>query len=213
MSVPPANLLIATTNRGKLREVREILADTSIAVLDLSAFPGTPEAVEDGDTFEANALIKANHYARHTGCWTLADDSGLCVDALAGAPGVHSARYAGPLADDMANNRKLIAALEDVPRDRRTARFVCAMTLVKPAHANDDGGTVVATSRGEVEGFIVDTPRGDNGFGYDPHFYIPEVRKTAAELPPKEKNAISHRGKALRGISGALHAIYTPAKK
>lgn len=212
MSAASTRLLIATTNRGKLREVREILFGTSIAVLDLSAFPGTPEAVEDGATFEANARIKASHYARHTGCWTLADDSGLCVDALAGAPGVHSARYAGPLAGDMANNRKLIAALQDVPMERRTARFVCAMALVKPAGANDDEATVVATSRGEVEGFIIDTPRGHNGFGYDPHFYIPEMQRTTAELPPNEKNAISHRGKALRAISTALHGLCTPRK-
>ncbi len=202
-------LVIATTNRGKLREVSEVLAGMALTLRNLADFPGIEEAVEDGATFEENASIKAIHYARLTNCWTLADDSGLCVDALGGAPGVHSARYAGMPSNDVANNRKLIDALRAVPMNLRTARFVCAMALAKPRDAKGGDATVVATARGEVAGVIIDTPRGRNGFGYDPHFLIPALDKTAAELPPEQKNAISHRGNALRNMSDSIRRFCT----
>ncbi len=196
----PSTIVIATTNQGKLREVRAVLSGLPCQLASLADYPGLSEAVEDADTFAGNAALKATHYARFTGAWALADDSGLEVDALDGAPGVHSARYAGTDADDAANNTKLIAALANVPQPLRTARFRCAMAL-----ANADG--VVATGCGVIEGFIVDEPRGDNGFGYDPYFLVPDVGKTSAELTPDHKNRISHRGRALADILPALQKL------
>ncbi len=193
-------LLIATSNRGKLREVRGVLGDLAIRLRALDEFPAIEEPVEDEQTFAANARLKAIYYARHTGCWALADDSGLEVDALDGAPGVHSARFAGAPCDDDANNAKLIAALRDVPVARRTARFRCAITLA-------DGGGVLAEAFGVIEGVIVDTARGDNGFGYDPHFFVAELGKTTAELAPAVKNRVSHRGRALAAIRPELERI------
>lgn len=200
-------LLIATTNRGKLRELSEMLSEVSLCVVGLDEFPGLPGAEESGETFEDNARIKAVHYARLGGCWTLADDSGLCVDALGGAPGVHSARFAGCPSDDAANNRKLVALLHSVPPEKRTARFICVMVLVRPPERREGGPVVVAATRGEVAGIIMSEPRGKNGFGYDPHFLVPELGKTAAELPPERKNAISHRGQAMRRMRDALCAL------
>jgi len=188
-----ATILIATKNRGKLREVQDILAGLPIVLATLDQFPDLPDAVEDADTFAGNAEHKAMHYARLTGLWTLADDSGLEVDALGGAPGVYSARYAGRQGDDAANNEKLIAQLAGVPPEQRTARFRCAIALAGPKG-------VLATACGTFEGLIVDDPRGTNGFGYDPHFFIPELEMTAAQLPPQQKNRISHRAKALTAI-------------
>ncbi len=193
MDKPPPVILIATTNAGKLREVRQVLADLPVELRSLADLPELPEAVEDGDTFEANARLKVQHYAKLTGLWTLADDSGLEVDALDGAPGVHSARYAGPTRNDRANNAKLIEALEDVPPQRRTARFHCAVALASPIE-------VIGVVHATVEGLIINEPRGQNGFGYDPHFLLPEFNQTAAEMPPEQKNRISHRGQALRRI-------------
>lgn len=190
---PPATILIATKNRGKLREVQDILAGLPAVWATLDQFPDLPEAVEDADSFEGNAACKAMHYARLTGLWTLADDSGLEVDALGGAPGVYSARYAGVQGDDAANNAKLIAQLAGVPSDQRTARFRCAIAL-----AGTEG--ILATACGSFEGLIVDDPRGSNGFGYDPHFFVPLFGMTAAQLPPEQKNRISHRAKALTAI-------------
>lgn len=207
MTAAPATLLIATTNRGKRREVMQVLSFLRLRLLSLADFPTLPEAVEDGRTFEENACIKALHYARLTNHWTLADDSGLWVDALGGAPGVHSARYAGIPPDNAANNRKLIADLHDMPPDQRTARFICVMALARPARPSADDPVIFATARGEMEGVIIDTPRGENGFGYDPHFSIPDLGKTAAELPPEWKNAISHRGKALREMKIFLPSV------
>lgn len=186
-------ILIATTNPGKLREVREILSGLPVKLATLADHPGLPEAVEDADTFEGNAERKALHYARLTGCWTLADDSGLAVDALNGAPGVHSARYAGPEADDAANNVKLMTELSQVPPEKRTARFCCAVALASPS-------AVLAEAFEMVEGVIIDKPRGSNGFGYDPHFYVPQYNMTTAEMAPEQKNRISHRGKAFRAM-------------
>ena len=189
----PATLLIATTNQGKLREVRGILGDMGARYVTLADYSGLPAAVEDQATFEGNARAKAIHYARLTGCLTLADDSGLVVDALNGEPGVWSARYAGSEGDDAANNAKLLANLAGVAPDRRSARFCCAVALATP-----EG--VLATAEGSVEGRIVDDARGDNGFGYDPHFFIPEEGRTAAQLSPERKNSISHRARALGAI-------------
>jgi len=186
-------LLIATSNKGKLREVRAMLESLGVEVLGLTDIVVIEEPIEDGNTFDANARKKAIHYAVASGLWSLADDSGLEVDVLDGAPGVYSARYAGENANDVANNAKLIRELQGIPEARRTARFRCAMAL-----ATSD--KVVATSSGEIEGVIIDKPRGQNGFGYDPHFFIPGQDRTAAELPPDQKNRISHRAQALAAI-------------
>lgn len=176
-----------------MREAQAILAGLGVRIATLNEYPGLPEPVENADTFEGNAELKALHYARLTGCLTLADDSGLVVDALGGEPGVRSARYAGPGSDDAANNAKLIGKLADVPAEERTARFRCAIAL-----ANAD--KVIATVSGKVEGVIVDEARGGNGFGYDPHFFLPDLGMTTAQMEPPQKNRISHRGKALRAI-------------
>jgi len=178
----------------------------------LAAFPPLDEPAETGETFAENARQKARYYARATGCWCLADDSGLAVDALGGAPGVRSARYAaerfGPDADrparDAANTAKLLEAMRDVPDERRTARFVCHFALADPDRVLLDAG-------GQVEGIITRRPRGTNGFGYDPVFHVPSHGKTAAEMPPEEKNAISHRGRAARRFAEQLAAFLQEA--
>jgi len=199
-------LLFASTNPHKVREVHAILRGLGIEVIGLDAVEHTgPEPVEDGDTFAANARIKAVHYARATGCWCLADDSGLTVDALGGEPGVRSARYAGVGVSrterDMANNAKLLHELKRTPPADRTARFVCSMCLADPP------GTVVAETSGTMEGMIGSEPRGDNGFGYDPLFVLPRLACTSAELPPDKKNVLSHRGDALRQMAERLRAV------
>ena len=206
------DLLAATSNPHKLDELRAIFEPLGIRVLGLADVPGGPfpEPVEDGETFEANARLKAVAYARLTGRICLADDSGLEVDALNGTPGVHSAYYAGASGAraerDARNNAKLLAALDRVPDDRRGARFVCCMCLADP------GGNVLAVSRGTYEGRIAHSPRGTNGFGYDPLLILPDGR-TSAELSEHEKNACSHRGAAARAIvSGLLSALATPSK-
>jgi XTP/dITP diphosphohydrolase len=198
-------LLLATTNPGKLREVQAILAGLPIDLVTLRDFPSVPEAVEDGETFDDNARRKALHYARHTGLWTLADDSGLEVDALGGAPGVYSARYAGVEACDADNNAKLIAALEGVSEAARSARFRCCIAVAI-------GDRVVATSFGAIEGRIVDQPRGSNGFGYDPHFFVAEHGMTAAEMPPELKNSISHRARALQAVRPRIEQLIANAR-
>lgn len=186
-------LVVATGNQGKLREIRRLCAESGIEVLGLDAFPGAPEVVEDGATFAANACKKALALARFSGRWTLADDSGLTVTALDGAPGVHSARYAGPGADDAANNRKLLAALAGVSPASRQGAFCCVMALCRP-----DGECQFF--EGRLEGLLLDTPRGSGGFGYDPLFLVREYGKSLAELPLEVKNRISHRGQALRQV-------------
>ncbi|MGI9014129.1 MAG: non-canonical purine NTP pyrophosphatase [Phycisphaerales bacterium] len=202
-------LLIATSNPHKVDEIRAVLDPLGFHLDDLrSIVPPPQEPLEDAPTFAGNARIKATAYARMTGRWCLADDSGLEVDALGGQPGVHSARYArhsdGSLYanrkfQDKANNRALLDALVDVPDMQRTARFVCAMCIADP------DGHIIAESRGEFAGVIVtDGPRGCNGFGYDPLLYIPELNCTSAELAPTEKNARSHRGHAARAIASML---------
>lgn len=183
-------LVVATRNSGKLREISHLLAETEIRVLGLDAFADLPEVEEDGETFEANARKKAETVARLTGLLTLADDSGLMVDILNGRPGVRSARFAGADATDEENNRKLLADLAGIPRERRGAAFHCAMALCRP-------GDECLFFFGRVSGIILDAPRGEEGFGYDPLFLVREYGKTMAELPLDVKNRISHRGQAL----------------
>lgn len=198
-------MVLASGNATKLREIREVLGPLPVEVVLLSEMPPVAEPVEDGQTFGDNARLKALYYARATGRWCLADDSGLVVDALGGAPGVHSARYARddcpPGADrpviTAANNARLLRELGDTPAARRTARFVCCLALA------DRDGVLLETS-GTVEGLIAESPRGSNGFGYDPLFLIPDRGMTAAEMTPEAKNAISHRGKAVRRFAELL---------
>jgi XTP/dITP diphosphohydrolase len=198
------NLLVATTNPGKVREFREMLAHAGDAFTDLSAHPGTVAVEETGHTFRANACLKAAYYARRFGYWTVADDSGLEVDALGGSPGVHSARWAemnGAGKGDADNNALLLRQLERVADAERTGRFVCVLALADP------GGRIVLTARDTVEGRVLRSPRGNNGFGYDPLFLIDALGKSTAELAPDEKHAISHRGKALRRLRGMMEEL------
>jgi XTP/dITP diphosphohydrolase len=181
-------LIVATGNRGKSKEIREFLHDFPVEIKDLNDFGPIPEAVEDGDTFEENAYKKASFTARVLGYPALADDSGLEVEALGGAPGVHSARYAGPQASDAENNRKLLGALSG--KANRNARFCCVLSLAVPSGP-------ALTYEASCDGVIADAPRGDHGFGYDPLFYYPPLAKTFAELTLEEKSRVSHRGKAL----------------
>lgn len=199
-------LLFASSNPHKIDEVRAILAPHGIVVIGLDSLKNpSPEPVEDGETFEANARIKAIAYSKATGRVCLADDSGLEVDALNGAPGVHSARYSGTgktrAERDAANNAKLLRELKQVPFENRTARFVCAMCLA------DAKGDVIAESRGTFEGLIADQSRGSNGFGYDPLLFLPDRNCTSAELSSKEKNARSHRGEAAHKMAGTIKSL------
>jgi XTP/dITP diphosphohydrolase len=202
-------VLIATTNPGKLRDFAGAESPRGIEVESLPHFASIPTAVEDGVTFEANARKKAEYYSSYApGEIVLADDSGLEVDALGGAPGVHSARYAADQphmvgndpgrggaqdhdTDDQANNARLIRELRKIPAENRTARFVCVIAVAR------DGQTL-SVFRGQAEGVLLDSPRGSNGFGYDPLFYFPSIQKTFAELTPEEKANYSHRGAAFR---------------
>jgi XTP/dITP diphosphohydrolase len=193
-------LIVATTNLNKVREIEQVLAPLGYDVVGLGELAlSIPEPVEDADTFEGNARIKALAYARALGASCLAEDSGLEVDALGGAPGVHSARYAGEGSTreqkDRANNDKLLSALAGVPVERRGARFVCALCLV------DASGEVLFETRGTYDGVIAEVPRGEGGFGYDPLLWLPDLGQTSAELAPSEKNARSHRGKATRALA------------
>ncbi len=195
-------LLVATHNKGKLREYKELLRDLPVRLVYLDEVGIQEDVPETGSTFEENAVQKATAYARLSGLLTLADDSGLEVDALGGRPGVHSARYAGPNASDDDRIRKLLAELEGVPPERRTARFRCVIAVASP-----EGDVIIA--QGTVEGVIADAPRGDHGFGYDPIFYLPDRGCTMAELPPEEKNRISHRARAAEAIKPRLREILT----
>jgi len=194
----PARLVLATGNAGKLREMRAILAPWHVEVLPQSEF--TRDAAEEtGLSFVENAILKARFAAEAAGLPAIADDSGLEVDALHGAPGIYSARYAGPDAEDAANNVRLLAELEAVPDDRRTARYRCAMVYLR--WPRDPAPIVCQAS---WEGRIARLPRGSGGFGYDPLFLVGDGNATAAELDATEKNAVSHRGKALRALVAAL---------
>lgn len=200
-SVPePRRLIVATANPGKLREFRSLLAGLPFELNSLAEL-GLPSPEETAATFLANAELKARHAALLSGSAAVADDSGLEVDALGGAPGIYSARYAGPGADDGANNAKLMSALRGVPPPQRQARYCCALVFVDAAQ---DPAPLIAEA--SWEGLILDAPRGSGGFGYDAYFWLPGLEKTAAELEPAEKNRLSHRGKAMRELRERLAA-------
>jgi XTP/dITP diphosphohydrolase len=188
-----SKIVLATRNKGKLAELSALLADSGIEVESLAAHPDIGEIPETGDTFEANARIKAEAVCKATGLVAVADDSGLMVDALEGAPGIYSARFSGEDATDAANNVKLLKEMACVPDERRTARFVCVMVAMAP-----DGEAI--TARGTWEGVILREPRGEGGFGYDPLFFLPGEGVTSAELPAERKNDLSHRGQAMRAL-------------
>jgi len=184
-------LVLATNNKGKIKEIRQLLSDLPITILSADDFLEFPDVEETGTTFVANALLKANGIAEFCDLPALADDSGLEVDALDGAPGVYSARYAGENGDAVKNNDKLIKELKNVPEGQRTARFKCVIAI------NWGDGTT-DTVEGSVEGIIAEDIAVGNGFGYDPVFYYPPAKKRFSEMTMEEKNAVSHRGKALQ---------------
>ncbi|MBI5971363.1 MAG: XTP/dITP diphosphatase [Deltaproteobacteria bacterium] len=186
-------IVIATKNNGKLSEIEKILGSAGAELLTLNEFPDINLPEETGQTFLENAVAKAVYAARKTGMSALADDSGLEVEYLRGRPGVRSARYAGVGATDEENYRKLLKEMAGAPHDQRRGRFVCVIALAEPT------GEVHAFE-GSLEGFITEAPRGADGFGYDPVFFIPEKNRTCAEINPDEKNSISHRGRALRKL-------------
>ncbi len=190
-------LLIATNNKGKVREIKEILKGLDMEVFSLADKGIDIDVVEDGTTFEENSMKKASEIFKLSGCITVADDSGLEVDALGGAPGVYSARYAGEGATDEEKYTKLLNELKDVPDEKRTARFVSVVAVILP-----DG--TKTTLRGECEGVITKEPCGSGGFGYDPVFFVPQLGKTFSEVTLEEKNQISHRGKAFKMLRDYL---------
>ncbi len=214
-------LVFATRNAGKLAELEALVAPLGLDVLGVAELSGVPEVQEDGETFEHNAVKKACEVARASGLPALADDSGLEVDALDGAPGVLSARYSGPGATDARNNAALLEALAGVPAERRAAHFTCVMALAEPGPAAADAppadappadaaaatpadAPAVHVTRGRCDGVILDAARGDGGFGYDPLFFVPEQGASFAELPRAVKNRISHRARALQAMRELL---------
>jgi XTP/dITP diphosphohydrolase len=216
-------ILVATTNPGKLKEISEML-DFDIQWLSLKDFPDIKEIEEDGKTFAENARKKALGYAKQTNLWTLADDSGLVIDALGGAPGVKSARFSclaptpavgvteprqlwsgsrspkNRMLLDHKNMQKVLTLLKDVPKEKRTARFVCCLCLASPQK-------VLIETEGKLQGIIAENPVGSNGFGYDPVFFVPPLKKTVAQLQSAEKNSISHRGNAIRKLAPILQKL------
>jgi len=190
-------IVFASGNEGKVREIGEMLEGMNIELVSLKNYQNVPEIVEDGKSFLENALKKAKIISAFTGETVLADDSGLQVDALEGEPGIYSARYAGEKATDDDNINLLLSRLKHVPQEKRTASFRCALVLYRM-----DGSYDSFESR--WRGLIIDERRGGNGFGYDPVFYVPELKKTAAELPPEIKNKVSHRGQAFAQLKHAL---------
>ena len=200
MSKAKLKIVIATSNRGKIQEIINAFKDMPVELISLADLPEKyPEPVEDGDTFEANSLIKAKYYQQQTGMACLADDSGLEVEALSGAPGVYSARFSGESASDADNNAKLQQELKKLGRESSPAAYQCALTFM-------DAEGRVLTAKGFCRGEIRLQARGENGFGYDPYFYVGDV--TMAEISMKEKQAISHRGAALREMAGLLQAYF-----
>ncbi|MFN6052706.1 MAG: RdgB/HAM1 family non-canonical purine NTP pyrophosphatase [Planctomycetia bacterium] len=184
-------VVIGTRNQSKLREIQEIYQSAPLKWLNLTAFPNSSEVEEDGNSFEENARKKASEYARQTGKWVLAEDSGLCVPALNGQPGIHSARFAGTQGNDQANNQKLLQLMEGFSEEKRVSFYVCC------AAVSDPSGVVQVVSEGRCYGRILVDYRGKGGFGYDPLFLIPEYHKTFGELSSTVKHAISHRSRAL----------------
>lgn len=199
-SAPPQTIVLASNNRGKISELQALL--TSYTIMPQSAFD-VGDVAETGSTFVENAIIKARHAASLTHMPALADDSGLVVDALQGAPGVFSARYAGEGATDAANNAKLLQALADVPEQQRSARFICVLAFLRHT---DDPMPILAQA--VWEGVILSAPRGTQGFGYDPLFWLPAQQCSSAELSLAEKNTLSHRGQALRLLAASLGNTY-----
>jgi len=193
-------LVVATRNAGKLKEIRRLLESRGIRVRGLEEFPGVPDVVEDGKTFAENAIKKAEAVTQFTNMPCLADDSGLVVDALQGRPGVHSARFSGAEADDQSNNQKLLDEMAAVPEIRRQAAFCCVMALCMP-------GQSPRLFQGRVNGAILERQQGDGGFGYDPLFWLPGYNCTMAELPLDTKNQVSHRGQALRQLVDFLATL------
>ncbi len=187
-------IVLSSRNAKKIGEIAELLAPYQIPVMGVQDFPDVPEVDEDGDSFRANAAKKASVVAKQLNRWVLAEDSGLCVDALGGAPGIHSARYAGEQGQDAANNEKLLAALDAVPQDKRTAYYVCYAVL------SDPEGNIRLESEGRCHGRMLREYHGENGFGYDPLFLVPEYHQTFGELPAAVKRHISHRAKAFERL-------------
>lgn len=197
-SKPPfKEIVIATKNPGKLKEIKAVFADIPLKILSLLDFPDIPEIAEDGATYRANAAKKARAVAQKTGKLALADDSGLEVEALGGAPGVHSARYGGTELNDSKRNARLLKELKGVPPQKRRAQFRCVMVLAWP-------GGQEQSFEGTCSGWITEVPGGRGGFGYDPVFFLPEYNQTMAEVGLKIKNQISHRARALRKVKSAL---------
>jgi XTP/dITP diphosphohydrolase len=197
-------ILIATTNPGKMTELLTML-DMDLVFKSLTDFPDLKEIPEDGPTFAENARKKAFGYANQTGLWTIADDSGLMIDALGGEPGVKSARFSGAKDKDRSlidhkNIAKVLELLKDVSAEKRTARFVCCLCLASPEK-------VLIETQGTLEGLIAEREIGTNGFGYDPVFFVPHLNKTVAQLTPEEKNSISHRGSAIRKLKPLLKEL------
>lgn len=197
-------ILIATTNPGKAAELKAML-DLDVDWLTLADFPDIPQIKEDGATFAENACKKAIGYARATGLWTIADDSGLVIDALDGAPGIESARFSGQICADRTirdhkNSEKVLTLLKGVPTEKRTARFVCSLALAGVEK-------VLIETQGTLAGFIAEKEIGENGFGYDPIFFVPRLGKTVAQLTRQEKNEISHRGNAIRKLKPLLYKL------
>jgi XTP/dITP diphosphohydrolase len=197
-------LLIATTNAAKFAEIRSFLKNVAVTVRSLESLSQWPKVVEDGATFEENALKKARTLARYSGRLTLADDSGIEVDALHGAPGIYSARYCGEEGNDAKNNEKLLKALQGVPEPQRTARFVCVLALCRPD--SPDGKEWLI--RQSCEGRIALARKGDHGFGYDPIFFFPPFGKTFGEIDRETKATVSHRGKALKKFAEVLPSLF-----
>ena len=193
-------IIIATGNKGKAKEFESMFAPLGYQVLTLHDLEGAVDVEETGSTFEENAILKAESLCEQFQTMVIADDSGLMIDALNGRPGVYSARYAGEEKSDDANMTKVLEELKDVPKEQRTARFYCALAVARP-------GEETLTVSGTVEGYIQSERQGEYGFGYDPIFYVPSLKKTMAQLRPEEKNAISHRANALATLKTTLHKL------
>jgi len=187
-------LVLGSRNKKKLKEMLDLLGDLGLDLTDLTPYPDAPEVEETADTFVGNATLKATQLAPVLGAWVVGEDSGLCVPALGGAPGVYSARYSGKQGDDAANNAKLLREMAAVPPEQRAAYYVSTAVLANPT------GKVVASVEGRCHGVILDAPRGTGGFGYDPLFLVPEHGKTFGELPPEVKQSMSHRANAFKEL-------------
>jgi XTP/dITP diphosphohydrolase len=213
-------ILVATTNPGKIAELRAML-DFDVEWVGLADFPNINEVKEDGETFAENACKKAIGYAKQTGLWTIADDSGLVVDALGGKPGVKSARFCESHRRDRKERRdfldkknieKLLNLLKGIPKDKRTARFVCCLCLASPPdERRASPEKILIETEGKLEGFVAEKEMGTNGFGYDPIFFVPKLNKTVAQLTREEKNTISHRGNAIRKLKPLLEKLLETA--